>query len=100
MRKREAAPKRWKRRGRLDAPPPRDTILGAFLGRHMGDFDFEITWCKERRALAEYELREIDKGHRYYLDDEDITAKVRDRAAMDMKMMDALVIAYEAHNKA
>lgn len=64
----------------------------------MGDFDLQIAWCRERRAVALDDLKSIARGDRHFLNDRDITEDMKARAERDVRQFDILIAAYEAHN--
>lgn len=63
----------------------------------MDEFRDAVTWLKNRKAVAHEDLREMDLGKRYFMDSNDITAKIRQRTEMDVSKLDDLIAAFESY---
>lgn len=63
----------------------------------MDEFRDAVAWLKNRKAAAREDLQEMDSGKRYFIDSNDITAKIRQRTEMDVSKLDDLIAAFESY---
>jgi hypothetical protein len=63
----------------------------------MDEFRDAVAWLKNRKAVAREDLQEMDSGKRYFIDSNDITAKIRQRTEMDVSKLDDLIAAFESY---
>ena len=63
----------------------------------MDEFRDAVAWLKNRKAVAHEDLQEMDSGKRYFIDSNDITAKIRQRTEMDVSKLDDLIAAFESY---
>jgi hypothetical protein len=64
----------------------------------MGDFDFNIERCRQWRAEALQDIRDLEDGPHWFRNDEDVTDKMVAKAHRIVQEMDILIAAYESHN--
>jgi hypothetical protein len=67
----------------------------------MGKFDDEIDWCRQRRAFAVQDIRELESGRRQWAGpkgENGITQELLKKARQDVVLFDRLIAAYEKHN--
>jgi hypothetical protein len=64
----------------------------------MGDFDFNIERCRQWRAEALQDIRELESGPHLFRNDEDVTDEMVAKAHRIVAEMDILIAAYESHN--
>ena len=63
----------------------------------MDEFRDAVAWLKNRKAVAREDLQEMDSGKRYFIDSNDVTAKIRQRTEMDVSKLDDLIAAFESY---
>jgi len=64
----------------------------------VGDYDFNIERCRQWRAEAVQELRELESGPHWFRNGEDVTDEIIERTQRIIAEMDILIAAYESHN--
>jgi hypothetical protein len=64
----------------------------------VGDYDFNIERCRQWRAEAVQEMRELESGPHWFRNGEDVTDKIIERAQRIITEMDILIAAYESRN--
>ncbi|MFI0844855.1 hypothetical protein [Mesorhizobium sp. IMUNJ 23232] len=63
----------------------------------MDEFSDTISWLKNRKEIAQGDLKELNSGKRYFINGNDITATMRQRTEMDVSKLDDLIAAFESY---
>ena len=63
----------------------------------MDEFSDAVAWLKSRTVIAREDLQEMDSGKRYFINGNDITAKMRQRTEMDVSKLDDLIATFESY---
>jgi hypothetical protein len=62
----------------------------------VGDFDFNIERCRQWRAEALQDIRDLESGTHWFRNDEDVTDKMVAKAHRIVTEMDILIAAFES----
>jgi hypothetical protein len=66
----------------------------------MGELDVQIESFRAQRSIAMNDLVDYQTGPRCFRDGVDVTDSLIERAQRNIAVFEALIAAYEAHNKA